>query len=363
MIHKYTAESLGLNRYKGLTLEQLFVQLCAWTTPYGSEHMLLSFFPDNCDVDEAGNIHYIITNDDGTDPIVQFCSHLDTACSRIQRVNIQRTGDIIHTDGTTVLSADCKIGVAIMLKMIEHGVPGWYVFHVGEEKGCVGAEWLAKNRHKWPLDPKISVEFDRHSYGSIITQQCMSRCCSEEFSKALASQLSVPGYKPFGSDDGGLYTDNYEYMGLIPEVTNISVGYSGHHTHKEKQDIKYANLLLKSLLKVDWKSLPIIRDPNGPKEFAGRHSYNFASGCYSLHKDRQDDTLYDTDKSDSIFPAPYRDSDGFYHIECPACWHTNDYTVQEFQKPFKFCQRCDEPLDAETYEELNYHSDNYNLGT
>lgn len=71
----------------------------------------------------------------------------------------------------------------------------------------------------------------------------------------------IPGYKPYESDDGGLYTDNGEYVDDIPEVTNISVGYQKHHTHEEQQDIVYAQLLLKAVLKVDWANLPVVRDP------------------------------------------------------------------------------------------------------
>jgi len=259
---EYTDESYGLGTPPGQSLESLFVQLCAYTTPHGTEWMLMRFLPRGTYWDTKGNGHVLVQNPDGSDPVVQFCSHLDTACSAMEEVTMLRCGDDIVTNGKTVLGADCKIGVAIMLKMIEAGIPGWYVFHVGEERGCIGAHCLEKNQDLWWIKPRISVEFDRHSYGSIITFQRGMRCCSEQFSAALAAQLPMPEkYKQFGSDNGGLYTDNGCYMELIPEVTNLSVGYYGHHSTSEKQDIVYATLLLEQLLKVKWDQLPVVRDP------------------------------------------------------------------------------------------------------
>lgn len=383
MIRRYPASTLGLNGSQGLTLEQLFVRLCAFTTPYGSEYMLLSFFPDDIFIDEDGNFQYLICEKDGSDPIVQFCSHMDTACNYVERVDLQRTGDMIHTDGQTILGADCKIGVAIMLKMIEAQVPGWYVFHVGEEKGCIGASALSNRQDRWVIQPKISIEFDRHSYGSIITHQCMGRCCSEEFSEALAKQLIIPGYKPFASDDGGIYTDNQEYAEQIPEVTNISVGYFGHHTNREKQDIKYANLLLKALLKVQWNKLPIKRDPEDPANSRWSHGgYSMKSYARGWGMDTKDEdpwesegnyggtsldlldddewkrvvgsTTLGTKDGDYIYPKKPETvkTDHGYLVECVKCDHVNEFTVVEMECPFKFCEVCDAPLDADTAEEL-----------
>jgi hypothetical protein len=349
--------------------------------------MLLSFFPSDVWMDEDGNLHYLIQEKDGKDPIVQFCSHMDTACTYVERVNIMRTGDMIHTDGRTVLSADCKIGVAIMLKMIEARVPGWYVFHVGEEKGCIGATALAKKPNNWIIEPKISIEFDRHSYGSIITHQCMTRCCSEKFSEALAKQLIIPGYQPYQSDDGGLYTDNYEYESMIPEVTNISVGYFGHHTNRERQDITYANLLLKALLKVNWHKLPVVRDPNDPANSRwGGHGYSLGRygnwGYDKLGKwgsetkdldpweteDNYDGTGADTilgkaKSSDYIFPRKPEvvKTEHGYTVKCCQCQQLSEFTNAEMESPFKFCLHCDGPLDADTAEELQYLSDTFGV--
>lgn len=408
MTHKYTGSELGLYRAKGMSLEQLFVSLCAYTTPYGSEWMLLHFFPKNIHLDAHGNFHHMVKNPDGTLPSIQFCSHLDSACQYIERVRVMRNDNLITSDGKTILSADCKIGVAIMLKMIEAKIPGWYVFHAGEERGCKGASSLAKDVKTWPIAPKISVEFDRHSYGSIITFQGGNRCCSEVFSKALGDQLVIPGYKPYASDDGGLYTDNGEYVDDIPEVTNISVGYQKHHTHEEQQDIVYAELLLKELLKVDWANLPVVRDPkvsesryahlttwHGAGTWKGRSTDHgrgtwvpgkrdpqgkFGPGHYvysgPAESEQSKGTQWPTKKdqeeidraakttsnkatnllSPARLPAHYKAvtetlGGGFHSVRCVTCDQQNIYTTDELDRPFKFCEYCSAPLDQETEDE------------
>jgi hypothetical protein len=42
------------------------------------------------------------------------------------------------------LGADCAAGVALMVSMIHARVPGYYVFHDGEEQGCLGSRFLAR---------------------------------------------------------------------------------------------------------------------------------------------------------------------------------------------------------------------------
>lgn len=403
MSKKYSEDCLGLDRYRGLTLEQLFVQLCAWTTPYGSEWMLMSFFPPETYMDMKGNIHFLIREKDGSEPIVQFCSHMDTACTNVERVYMERDGDIIKTDGTTVLGADCKIGVAIMLKLAEAGVPGWYIFHVGEERGCVGARYVETCDAVWKKDvPKISIEFDRHSYGSIITHQRGDRCCSEEFSKALGAALGefpqkYGKHRNYKSDNGGLFTDNACYMEKIPEVTNLSVGYTGHHTNREQQDITYAEILLQRIKKVNWHKLPIARDPkvkeskwstwtsNGTTTYATKrywddkiHGDDTDTGSINLRKYREQHAssdgignqtkldhdvavaqkLVEIDKkiADGKKANEAKTSRGCYFIvvDCPKCHKAHQFTPGELLSGKIFlCQDCSTDLQRTIDEELD----------
>ena len=43
----------------------------------------------------------------------------------------------------------------------------------------------------------------------------------------------------YKKDEGGVYTDSAEFTDIIPECTNISVGYYKEHTVNETQDIQY----------------------------------------------------------------------------------------------------------------------------
>jgi di/tripeptidase len=49
---------------------------------------------------------------------------------------------------------------------------------------------------------------------------------------------------------------------IIPECTNVSVGYYREHTTEEKQDIDHLINLCKACVKVDWENLSVKRDPS-----------------------------------------------------------------------------------------------------
>jgi hypothetical protein len=78
----------------------------------------------------------------------------------------------------------------------------------------------------------------------------------------LANQLNSTGLGlSYVKDDGGVYTDSAEFVDIIPECTNISVGYYKEHTHTESQDIDHLERLANACLQVDWDNLPTVRDP------------------------------------------------------------------------------------------------------
>ena len=73
-------------------------------------------------------------------------------------------------------------------------------------------------------------------------------------------------------DATGVFTDTANYEALIPECTNISVGYYKQHTGSEMQDYAFASRLLKALIMADWSKLVIERDPAKEKEYFGKWS-------------------------------------------------------------------------------------------
>jgi hypothetical protein len=56
-------------------------------------------------------------------------------------------------------------------------------------------------------------------------------------------------------DDTGIYTDTAEFFHLVPNCTNISVGYQNEHTKKETLNKMYIEALRDSLIAADWTQL------------------------------------------------------------------------------------------------------------
>lgn len=194
----------------------------------------------------------------------------------------------------STLGADDKVGVYILLKMIEAGIPGKYIFHVGEELGGKGSSHLA-SKHKHLFDGITkAIAFDRANYTDIIGFQRGRRCCSVEFGKALAAQLNaqptIPPLKQFTHDVQGTFTDTASYMDFIPECSNVSVGYFNQHGSSEHLDTYWLqHILLPAILKVDYESLPVARDPS-KKEYPSYASSSYITypSKWSAHRQAKD---------------------------------------------------------------------------
>jgi hypothetical protein len=194
-----------------------------------------------------------------------FCCHLDTVGRQELKVNkiyYEKSGHtFVKTDENTILGADDKTGMVIMLNMISNNVPGTYYFLIGEEKGTVGSG-LLYSRQSTNVLSKFDrcVAFDRRGYGSIIIRQMGKECCSREFANALSSELRAQGMK-YKKDPGGVWTDSALFMGVIPECTNLSVGYFNEHRKTEEQDLDYMVQLADAVTKINWEDLPTVRAP------------------------------------------------------------------------------------------------------
>jgi hypothetical protein len=162
-----------------------------------------------------------------------------------------------------VLGADDKLGCYILCKLIEAGVSGLYVFHVGEEIGGIGSKYLSQHKPEYFTGIQHCVAFDRMDYSDIITHQSGGRCCSDTFANALAKQMSahLPPLQKMAPSTRGSFTDSANYTSLIAECTNVSVGYFSQHTSKERFDLEWLERhLIPTLLKVDWAGLPVERE-------------------------------------------------------------------------------------------------------
>lgn len=160
------------------------------------------------------------------------------------------------------LGADDKAGVYIMLEFIKAKIPGVYIFHVGEERGGIGSTQIVENTPDIVKGITKAIAFDRANYGDIIDTQRSIVCCSKDFVTGLATQLNdilkLPALKFSGAT--GSFTDTANYIGLISECTNLSVGYFNQHTCNEHLDVYWlTTFLLPTLLKVDWENIPVTR--------------------------------------------------------------------------------------------------------
>lgn len=242
-----------------MDIKNTFINLTSRTYPHGTEEDIFNLLPQDLETDKHGNLYKKIG--EGS---TMFACHLDTATSALTDITHIIEGDIIKTNGKSILGADDKAGVTILLYMIENNIPGLYYFFMGEEVGCVGSKKLADELKLKKIEGINKViSFDRRGTTSVITYQFGSRCCSDEFgtalSKALNSNDNTFNYK---NDPTGLYTDSAQFVKIYPECTNISVGYWSEHTFSECQNIKHLEKLCKACININWESLPIKRDPN-----------------------------------------------------------------------------------------------------
>lgn len=286
-----TNPAVRLTRPKNESLAELYDILTYCRPADSSEELAMIerfIIPTGATSDTFGN--YILRI--GDSPIMWSC-HTDTVhtfggtqslykapnghwlCGYMQDQDGEQTPRLANC-----LGADCGTGVWLMLQMIKANVPGLYIFHREEECGAHGSSYIAKMHndekysHKGILDGiKYAIAFDRKGTTSVITSQLSSQCCSKEFAESLILELSTPYERgeisgnlytrslDYVKDAGGTFTDTANYTHIIPECTNISVGYFSQHTSSEAQDIVHLQRLLTVLLQLDYTKLVCSRAP------------------------------------------------------------------------------------------------------
>lgn len=158
------------------------------------------------------------------------------------------------------LGADDTAGVFLARQMILAGVPGRYVFHCGEECGGLGSSDLARCDPAWFDGVDFAIALDRQGYRDVITHQGGRRTASDAFALSLANQLNLAGLE-YAPSSHGIYTDTAEYASLVPECTNLSVGYWSAHSSREILDVVHLERLLTALERIDESALVAERTP------------------------------------------------------------------------------------------------------
>lgn len=305
-------------------LDPLLVNLLTLCTPHGHEKFvkqviarwvgcLKGSFKGTYETIED-NVVITINTPDGKPPETAFSCHIDIVGSvtklnsdmgytdyiSLMTTNDKHAGEFLwgakrYVDlkdkskfsyvGCT-LGADDKAGTWILLKLIELNVPGLYLFHVGEECGGVGSKALAE-KHKGLFEGvKRAIAFDRADYSDVICTQNVGKCCSDEFGKALAEALNKSNYIPpknkFKSGVRGTFTDTASYVRIIPECTNVSVGYFSQHGSNEKLDYLWLTGYLWPAIKEmvergDFDNLPTVRDPSKIETYTSSYGSHYGS--------------------------------------------------------------------------------------
>ncbi len=261
-------------------IKSTFLQLTSKTYPFGFEDGLVDdmihcgLFPKDLKQDQFGNYYYKIG-----DSKTIFASHLDTACQDqvdvIHIFDVENNNVMIKTDGKSILGADDKAGVTILLWMMKHNIPGTYYFFYGEEVGCLGSTAASGLKEEFSLYDRM-ISFDRRGTNSVITHQSSRRTCSDIFAQSIAAEFNKFNLF-YRKDDTGIYTDSAEFVNVISECTNISVGYYNEHTTSERQDITHLAKLADVVLLVDWNNLPTERDKT-KSEYKSYSYSNYSSG-------------------------------------------------------------------------------------
>lgn len=212
----------------------------------------------NMKKDAFGNRYVVIGKN--PKPPIMFACHTDTVHrgdSGKQRVayDANKKHIFLSDKNANCLGADNTTGVWLCLELIRAGVPGLYVFHRGEEAGCVGSNYIVRETPKFAKDVKICISLDRRGTNEIITHQMGQRCASEELGSALAKELNkFAGFK-YRTSDRGAFTDSEVYASIVPECINVGVGYEAQHSRNEYQDVKHMVNLRKALINVNWSNV------------------------------------------------------------------------------------------------------------
>jgi len=205
----------------------------------------------------------------GDNPTTLFAAHLDTVDDGNPNGKAFATngiGRLILTSDHTCLGADDGAGIWLLLEMIDAGVPGKYMLFQNEEIGQLGAKAAAERPDDFKGIQRM-VCFDRMGTQDVVTHQTGRRCCSDWFAGALANALNHAdeemnygeGGFLYKRSDKGIVCDSAEFTHIIPECTNISVGYMNQHTHAESLDTAHLLRLRNALIEVDWEGLPTER--------------------------------------------------------------------------------------------------------
>lgn len=308
ILYKTLCRALSLKRPHNGEGAMLFT---GWLCDHIPRHLDLT-------IDDAGNIH--VDNRTSTQHRTLFIAHVDTVHREDGPNKFIKAHGVWYANGAP-LGADDGAGCAMLMHLLHAGVAGYYIFSQGEECGGIGAKHLATHHQDLLKQFDRAIAFDRRGVDSVITHQGWGRCCSDDFADALSDALNADERLMYSPDNTGVYTDTAEFVDIIPECTNISVGYASEHTANESLDIHHYIALAEQVLKIQWDSLPTNRDPSVYESkwaddwsqwgAGGWPTTSVSSSAYPAYNPEHDDFDFDFDEATELRDAIYDAMTGY----------------------------------------------------
>lgn len=283
--------------------------------------------------DAYGNFHVRIGNE--AQPIL-WSIHTDTVHhAEGYQTLTERDGLIALSKRSaramSCLGADDTAGVFLAHQMIVADVPGYYLFHWGEEIGGIGSSNLAADE-LWShhlAECACAIALDRRGTSDVITHQ-YGRCCSDAFALSLATALNAHGLT-YAPSPHGIFTDTANYTDMIGECTNLSIGYAGAHSAKETLDLAHVTALYTALCTLRADQLTYAREPG---------EFGHESGAIVLNWPEDPSTSPAFDLGDA---TAYR---GGLWSSCRVCELAYSPTLSTADDSWEYCSRDCEDWDA-----------------
>lgn len=207
-------------------LIKTFIDLVKIDSEFGEEQEIINYlqkimvdFGFNTEIDETGNL--ICSN--SLNPRLLLAAHTDTVMPG-KNIHPVIEGNIIKTDGTTILGTDDKANIAIILEILQVikenslEVSVEVVFTVGEEIGLVGS----KNLDYTKIKSKVGLNLDGETGEIDIAEASIMVIDIEIIGKAAHSGMAPE--KGINAIKIAAETISSLDLGKIDEETTVNIG-------------------------------------------------------------------------------------------------------------------------------------------
>ena len=175
-----------------------------------------------------------------TEKSILLSAHMDVYTDFSPESSIVNQKNCLHRPGS-ILGADDRAGIAIILDVlrffseIKNGYSIKYLFTTSEEHLPHGVE---KVNIKFFENVEFALSLDRKGCSDIVHKHGSIEYSSPEFAEKISriSRSLFGDNNVFRPCEGGISDLRY-WSGLVTESVNLSIGYSGEHTHDESLDL------------------------------------------------------------------------------------------------------------------------------